>query len=59
MSDQPRTCKECAGTFLFREHEQQLFAAKDYNPPGRCPDCRRRRKEYIAAQRQRDARRSA
>ena len=46
MADQTLTCNDCGSSFVFSESEQQFFADKGYtNAPGRCPDCRRERRE--------------
>ena len=44
MPDQIMACSDCHTTFTFTEGEQIFFQEKGFNPPGRCPDCRRRRK---------------
>jgi len=44
MPDQILTCNDCSSTFTFTEGEQDFFKDKGFNPPTRCPDCRRRRK---------------
>jgi|GEM_PF-1519357 len=44
MPDQILTCNDCSNTFTFTEGEQAFFKDKGFNPPTRCPDCRRRRK---------------
>lgn len=44
--DKTLTCKECGAEFVFTASEQDFFAEKGFtNEPGRCPDCRRARKE--------------
>lgn len=46
MADQTLTCQDCGTNFTFTDSEQQFFADKGYtNAPGRCPDCRRVRRE--------------
>ena len=46
MTDQTLTCQDCNTSFVFTQSEQQFFAEKGYtNAPGRCPDCRRVRRE--------------
>lgn len=44
MPDQILTCSDCSSSFTFSEGEQSFFKDKGFNPPTRCPDCRRRRK---------------
>ena len=44
--DKNLVCKECGSNFVFTASEQEFFAEKGFtNEPGRCPDCRRARKE--------------
>ncbi len=43
--DQTLTCNDCGGSFVFTESEQQFFADKGFTTPGRCPDCRRARRD--------------
>jgi hypothetical protein len=44
MPDQTMTCRDCNTSFEFTEREQEFFKEKGFNPPVRCPDCRRKRK---------------
>ncbi|MEN6519994.1 MAG: DEAD/DEAH box helicase [Armatimonadota bacterium] len=37
--DQKCVCRDCEQEFIFSAQLQQLFAAKHYNPPTRCPKC--------------------
>ena len=44
--DKTLTCKDCGAEFVFTASEQDFFAEKGFtNEPGRCPDCRRARKD--------------
>ncbi|MDR1702400.1 MAG: zinc-ribbon domain containing protein [Sporomusaceae bacterium] len=46
MQDKNLVCKDCGAEFVFTVSEQEFFAEKGFtNEPGRCPDCRRARKE--------------
>ncbi|MGE5549885.1 MAG: zinc-ribbon domain containing protein [Bacteroidota bacterium] len=46
MADKVLTCRDCGQEFIFTESEQQFFAEKGFtNEPGRCPDCRRSRRQ--------------
>lgn len=36
-------CRDCGQEFIFSAQLQQLFAAKRYNPPTRCPKCHEER----------------
>jgi CxxC-x17-CxxC domain-containing protein len=45
FEDKVLTCKECGEEFIFTVGEQEFYAEKGFqNIPGRCPECRRRRK---------------
>ncbi len=45
LEDKILTCKECGEEFVFTVGEQEFYAEKGFqNIPGRCPECRRRRK---------------
>jgi CxxC-x17-CxxC domain-containing protein len=44
--DKELYCKECGQKFLFSAGEQEFFAEKGFqNEPGRCPNCRARRRQ--------------
>lgn len=46
MEDKYIACKDCGNEFLFSVSEQEFYAEKGFeNEPGRCPDCRRARKQ--------------
>jgi CxxC-x17-CxxC domain-containing protein len=48
--DKTLTCKDCSNTFLFTAGEQDFYKQKGLqNEPGRCPDCRNRRKQQAIA----------
>ncbi len=43
--DKTLTCKDCGKEFVWSAGEQQFYAEKGLNnPPGRCPDCRKKMK---------------
>ena len=43
--DKTLTCRECGTNFTFTVGEQEFHAEKGFtNEPGRCPDCRARRR---------------
>jgi CxxC-x17-CxxC domain-containing protein len=45
FSDKNLTCRECGKTFLFTAGEQDFFQQKGLvNEPGRCPECRAKRR---------------
>lgn len=44
-TDKTLTCRECGCEFVFTAGEQQFHAERGFtNEPGRCPECRARRK---------------
>ncbi|NLO20752.1 MAG: zinc-binding protein [Syntrophomonadaceae bacterium] len=46
MEDKYLVCKDCGSEFLFSASEQAFYAEKGFeNEPGRCPTCRRARKQ--------------
>ena len=46
LEDKYLVCKDCGSEFLFSASEQEFYAEKGFqNEPGRCPDCRRARKQ--------------
>ncbi len=43
--DKTLTCRDCGTSFTFTTGEQEFHAQKGFtNEPGRCPDCRARRR---------------
>lgn len=46
FQDKTIACKDCGAEFVFTAGEQEFYAEKGFqNEPGRCPDCRRNRKQ--------------
>jgi len=45
FSDQKLTCQECGKEFVFSASDQEFFEKKGFQPPKRCPDCRKARKQ--------------
>lgn len=44
--DKVITCRDCGSEFVFTASEQDFYAEKGFtNEPGRCPECRRARKQ--------------
>lgn len=44
--DKSLACKDCSKEFSWSAGEQKFYADKGLqNPPGRCPDCRKNRKD--------------
>ena len=51
FTDKTLTCRECAKEFLFSAGEQAFFQTKGLtNEPGRCPECRAKRKATQATE---------
>jgi CxxC-x17-CxxC domain-containing protein len=45
FADRTLTCRDCGTSFTFTAGEQEFHAQKGFtNEPGRCPDCRARRR---------------
>ncbi|MDD3572312.1 MAG: zinc-ribbon domain containing protein [Eubacteriales bacterium] len=52
-TDKTLVCRECGAEFLFTASEQAFFAENSFqNEPGRCPDCRVKRRTANRGQRQ-------
>lgn len=50
--DKELTCKDCGKEFAFTAREQEFYAEKGFdNEPGRCPECRKIRKQKSRNQR--------
>ena len=46
LEDKYLVCKDCGNEFLFSASEQEFYAEKGFqNEPGRCPACRKARKQ--------------
>ena len=46
FEDKTLTCRDCGNDFEFLASEQEFFAEKGFtNEPGRCPTCRKERKQ--------------
>ena len=43
--DQTLTCVDCGRDFAFSASEQEFFRERGFDPPKRCKDCRRAKKE--------------
>jgi DNA replicative helicase MCM subunit Mcm2 (Cdc46/Mcm family) len=44
-TDQHLTCADCGHDFVWSAKDQEFFAEKGFQPPRRCKDCRRAKKE--------------
>ena len=48
MQDQTLTCKDCSKQFVWTAGEQEFYQQKGFtNPPSRCPDCRKLKKQQM------------
>ena len=48
--DKTLQCRECGQPFVFTAGEQEFYQQKGLlNEPGRCPDCRQRRRQQQGA----------
>lgn len=46
FQDKTLTCRDCGKDFVWSAGEQEFYASKGFqNPPVRCPECRKKRKE--------------
>jgi len=46
FSDRTLTCRDCGQQFVFTAGEQDFYQSRGLtNEPGRCPECRRARKQ--------------
>lgn len=46
FTDQSLTCRDCGQEFVWTAGEQQFYAEKGFdNPPVRCPNCRKLKKQ--------------
>jgi len=46
FQDRTLTCRDCGQQFVFTSGEQEFFQSRGLtNEPGRCPECRRARKQ--------------
>lgn len=45
QDDQKLICKDCGKEFIFTAGEQQFFSSRGFNPPTRCNDCRKKKKQ--------------
>ncbi|HEU5442040.1 MAG TPA: zinc-ribbon domain containing protein [Ktedonobacterales bacterium] len=50
--DKNLQCRECGEMFVFSAGEQEFYQQKGLlNEPGRCPNCRQRRRQTMGADR--------
>jgi len=43
--DQKLVCRDCRKEFVFTAGEQQFFSSRGFNPPTRCQECRKKKKQ--------------
>ncbi|HLB95434.1 MAG TPA: zinc-ribbon domain containing protein [Patescibacteria group bacterium] len=49
--DKNLSCKECSKEFVWSAGEQKFYQDKGLqNPPGRCPDCRKKNRDNRGSQ---------
>jgi CxxC-x17-CxxC domain-containing protein len=50
FTDKTLTCRECGAAFVFTAGEQEFYQSRGLtNEPGRCPECRRARKQRMSS----------
>ena len=47
MKDKVITCIQCESEFVFTVSEQVRFAARGFDRPKRCPECRKKKDRAI------------
>lgn len=53
MQDQTFVCRDCGKEFVWTAGEQEFYQQKGFtNPPVRCPDCRKLKKQQTRGDRQ-------
>ena len=53
MQDQTLPCRDCGKQFTWTVGEQEFYQQKGFtNPPSRCPDCRKNKKQQMYQNRQ-------
>ena len=45
--DKELTCADCRGKFVWGAREQELYAAKGYEPPRSCRRCKQARRHGL------------
>ena len=50
MKDQMLECVQCNEPFLFTTDEQQKYFNMGFDPPKRCPDCRKNRSRFLMSE---------
>ena len=49
MQDLHLQCLQCGQRFIFPVIEQQKYAAQGFDPPKRCPECRKHKTKFESA----------
>jgi CxxC-x17-CxxC domain-containing protein len=53
MQDQTLVCKDCGKEFIWTAGEQEFYQQKGFtNPPSRCPEDRKKKKDQMRSTRQ-------
>ena len=50
MEDQILVCVQCDEPFFFTSDEQLRFSDMDFDPPKRCPGCRKNRSRSLMSE---------
>lgn len=45
FEDQKLVCQDCGKEFVFSASDQEFFEKKGFQPPKRCPECRKAKKQ--------------
>ena len=45
FKDEKLVCQDCGKEFDFTASDQKFFQEKGYQPPKRCPDCRKAKRD--------------
>jgi len=48
MPSETLTCVQCHQEFEFTQHEQEQAEKMGFDPPARCPECRRKKSKLAA-----------
>ena len=55
MEDQILDCVQCDESFFYTVAEQQRFSGMGFDPPKRCPHCRKNRSKFDMSEGQQQA----
>ncbi|HIJ54598.1 MAG TPA: hypothetical protein HPQ03_00590 [Deltaproteobacteria bacterium] len=51
MEDQILDCVQCDESFIYTVDEQRKFSSMGFDPPKRCPHCRKNRSKFDMSER--------